>query len=138
MPGWRRHRGSRARVTGRRQPIRACLNRHFPIRSGKMGLSTGNDHKQARMNKPTTPDALLLNPLTALSPLDGRYESKTAPLRPLFSESGLIRRRVLVEIRSLLALGGHKNIKEVPPFSPATKKLLEGIVANFSESDAHR
>ena len=103
-----------------------------------MGLSTGNNHKQARMNKPTTPDALLLNPLTALSPLDGRYQSKTAPLRPLFSEYGLIRRRVLVEIRWLLALGGHKKIKEVASFSPATKKLLEGIIANFSESDAHR
>ena len=86
------------------------------------------------MNKPTTPDALLLNPLTALSPLDGRYESKTAALRPFFSEYGLIRRRVLVEIRWLLALGAHKKIKEVASFSPATKKLLEGIVANFSEN----
>ncbi|MBI3777677.1 MAG: adenylosuccinate lyase [Gammaproteobacteria bacterium] len=79
-----------------------------------------------------------LNPLTALSPLDGRYQSKTAPLRPLFSEYGLIRRRVLVEIRWLLALAAHKKIKEVPPFSPATKKLLEGVIANFSESDARR
>ena len=76
------------------------------------------------MNKPTTPDALLLNPLTALSPLDGRYQSKTAPLRPLFSEYGLIRRRVLVEIRWLLALGAHTMIKEVAPFTPATNKLL--------------
>jgi adenylosuccinate lyase len=89
------------------------------------------------MNKPTTPDALLLNPLTALSPLDGRYESKTAALRPFFSEYGLIRRRVLVEIRWLLALGS-PNRSEVASFSPATKKLLEGIIANFSESGPPR
>ncbi len=90
------------------------------------------------MNKPTKPDALPLNSLTALSPLDGRYESKTATLRPLFSEYGLIRRRVLVEIRWLLALSGHKKIREVASFSPATQKLLDGIIRNFSESDARR
>jgi adenylosuccinate lyase len=90
------------------------------------------------MNRPTKPDALPLNPLTALSPLDGRYESKTAPLRPLFSEYGLIHRRVLVEVRWLLALGEHKRIKEVPPFPPATRKRLEQIVADFSETDARR
>jgi len=90
------------------------------------------------MNKPTKSDALPLNPLTALSPLDGRYESKTAPLRPLFSEYGLIHRRVLVEIRWLLALAEHKRIKEVPPFSGATKKILDRIVIDFSEADARR
>ena len=73
--------------------------------------------KQARMNKPTTPDVLPLNALTALSPLDGRYESKTAPLRPLFSEYGLIRRRVVVEIRWLQTLAEHQQIGEIPPFS---------------------
>ncbi len=90
------------------------------------------------MKKTDTSDALQLNPLTALSPLDGRYQSKTAPLRSLFSEYGLIRRRVLVEIRWLLALAAHKKIKEVPAFSAATKKILEGIIADFSESDARR
>lgn len=90
------------------------------------------------MNKPTTSDALPLKSLTALSPLDGRYESKTAVLRPLFSEYGLIHRRVLVEIRWLIALGGHKKIKEVGPFSAAAQKQLDGIIKNFSESDAQR
>jgi adenylosuccinate lyase len=94
--------------------------------------------KQARMNKPTAPDILPLDSLTALSPLDGRYESKTAALRPLFSEYGLIRRRVAVEIRWLLALADHRQIGEVPPFSPAVKKLLEGIIENFSGNDARR
>jgi adenylosuccinate lyase len=88
------------------------------------------------MNKPNKPDALPLNPLTALSPLDGRYQNKTAELRPLFSEYGLIRHRVLVEIHWLLALGEHKKIKEVPSFSAATRKQLHDIVANFSEADA--
>src|SRR3990167_9542651 len=90
------------------------------------------------MNKPNKPDVLPLNSLTALSPLDGRYQSKIAELRPLFSEYGLIRHRVLVEIRWLLALGEHKKIKEVAPFSAATQKLLNGIVANFTEADARR
>jgi adenylosuccinate lyase len=90
------------------------------------------------MNKPNKPDALPLNPLTALSPLDGRYQSKTAELRPYFSEYGLIRHRVLVEVRWLMALAGHKKIKEVPPFSALTQKMLNGIVAEFSEADARR
>ena len=88
------------------------------------------------MKKPATTNALPLNSLTALSPLDGRYASKTAPLRPIFSEYGLIHRRVLVEVRWLIALSEHKKIKEVAPFSPATKKLLENIIKNFSYADA--
>ncbi|MDH5513149.1 MAG: adenylosuccinate lyase [Gammaproteobacteria bacterium] len=79
-----------------------------------------------------------LNPLTALSPLDGRYHNKTAELRPLFSEFGLIRHRVLVEIRWLQALGNHKKIREVAPFSSVSNKLLDGIIRNFSEADAVR
>src|SRR3970282_474073 len=90
------------------------------------------------MNKPNKPDVLPLNPLTALSPLDGRYQTKTAELRPLFSEYGLIRHRVLVEIRWLVALGDHKKIKEVAPFSPAARKLLDAIIPDFSETDARR
>ncbi|HEY5682554.1 MAG TPA: adenylosuccinate lyase [Sulfuricaulis sp.] len=90
------------------------------------------------MNKPNKPDALPLNPLTALSPLDGRYQNKTAELRPLFSEFGLIHHRILVEIHWLIALGQHKKIKEVKPFSPPTRKMLSGIITNFSETDARR
>jgi adenylosuccinate lyase len=90
------------------------------------------------MNKPTQPAAPPLNPLTALSPLDGRYESRTSPLRSLFSEYGLIRQRVLVEVRWLLALAEHKRIKEVPAFSGTARKLLERIVTDFSEADARR
>jgi adenylosuccinate lyase len=90
------------------------------------------------MNKPTKPDALPLSPLTVLSPLDGRYESKVASLRPLFSEYALIKQRVFVEIQWLIALGKEKKIKEVTNFSPQSKKILEGIAANFSINDALR
>jgi len=88
------------------------------------------------MNK--TPDNLALSPLTALSPLDGRYEKKIAPLRALFSEYGLIRFRVQVEIRWLLALSSWTALNEVPAFSPMTRSALETIVDSFSEADARR
>ncbi len=78
-----------------------------------------------------------LSPLTALSPLDGRYQGKLAALRPYFSEFALIRYRVLVEIEWLKALSMEANIYEVPPFSPATLAQLDTLVAGFSETDAN-
>jgi len=65
-------------------------------------------------------DIMALTSLTALSPLDGRYSSKVEPLRRHFSELGLIRYRVQVEIAWLKALAAEPRIKEVPPFSAAT------------------
>lgn len=79
-----------------------------------------------------------LSQLTAISPVDGRYGSKTAALRPIFSEFGLIRHRVLVEVRWLQHLASLKEITEVPEFSSETQKQLNDIVENFSESDALR
>ncbi|WP_300425248.1 adenylosuccinate lyase [uncultured Thalassolituus sp.] len=79
-----------------------------------------------------------LSALTAISPLDGRYGSKTAPLRAIFSEFGLIRARVEVEIRWLQRLAEHEAVTEVPAFSAATTALLNDIVDNFSEADAQR
>lgn len=79
-----------------------------------------------------------LSNLTAVSPVDGRYGSKTAPLRAIFSEFGLIRYRVLVEIRWLQALAATPDIDEVPPLSPHALSLLNAIVDNFSEQDAQR
>jgi adenylosuccinate lyase len=75
-------------------------------------------------------------PLTALSPLDGRYHGKLAALRGLFSEYALIRCRVLVEIEWLKALAAEPAIAEVPPFSPPTLEQLERLAAGFSEADA--
>ncbi|MGB3727435.1 MAG: adenylosuccinate lyase, partial [Glaciecola sp.] len=58
-----------------------------------------------------------LSALSALSPVDGRYGSKSESLRPFFSEYGLIKHRVLVEVRWLQALANHPEIAEVPAFS---------------------
>ncbi len=79
-----------------------------------------------------------LSALSAVSPIDGRYGSKTSQLRPIFSEYGLIRNRVIVEIRWLQKLADTPAIQEVPIFSPATNQLLNDIVDNFSEADANR
>ncbi|HAT50334.1 MAG: adenylosuccinate lyase [Nitrospirae bacterium] len=77
-----------------------------------------------------------MSSILALSPLDGRYDSKVAPLRPFFSEFGLIRYRVGVEIEWLKALSREEAIPEVPPFDPETLTLLDTLVQNFDESDA--
>ncbi|MBV2122997.1 MAG: adenylosuccinate lyase [Candidatus Thiodiazotropha sp. (ex Ctena orbiculata)] len=79
-----------------------------------------------------------LSSLTAVSPIDGRYGSKTEDLRAIFSEFGLIRHRVKVEIRWLQALAGHNDILEIPTLSEHAKNILNGIVDNFSEEDARR
>ena len=79
-----------------------------------------------------------LNELTAISPVDGRYGSKTAAFRDLFSEYGLIKHRVLVEVRWFQALAANAEIAEVPQLDEAATALLNGIVDNFSLSDAER
>jgi adenylosuccinate lyase len=79
-----------------------------------------------------------LSELTAISPVDGRYGSKTAAFRDLFSEFGLIKHRVLVEIRWFQALASHPEISEVPELDNDAMNVLNGIVDNFSLSDAQR
>jgi len=79
-----------------------------------------------------------LSSLTALSPVDGRYSSKIADLRPIFSEYGLIRHRVLVEVRWLQALARHTGITEVPTLSAHAVNLLDSIVSGFQVEDAQR
>ena len=79
-----------------------------------------------------------LSSLTALSPIDGRYASKTEALRPIFSEYGLIRHRIVVEVRWLQALAAHDQISEVPALSSHAERMLNDIVEKFSEQDAQR
>jgi adenylosuccinate lyase len=79
-----------------------------------------------------------LSALSAVSPIDGRYGSKTAALREVFSEFGLIKRRVLVEVRWLQCLAAHGGIVEVPTLSAEANRVLEEILANFGEVDARR
>ncbi|MDA7746662.1 adenylosuccinate lyase [Psychromonas sp.] len=79
-----------------------------------------------------------LSGLTAVSPVDGRYGSKTAILRDIFSEFGLIKFRVQVEVRWLQKLAQTDGIAEVPAFSAEANAHLDAIVANFCEADAQR
>ena len=76
--------------------------------------------------------------LTALSPLDGRYAGKVDALRPIFSESGLIRARVKVEVEWLLALAAEPGIVELQPFSEAAGSRLRALADGFSLADAAR
>ncbi len=79
-----------------------------------------------------------LTSLTAISPVDGRYGSKTADLRPVFSEFGLIRARVTVEVRWLQQLAAHPQITEVPALSDEANAILNSLVDNFGETEANR
>ena len=78
---------------------------------------------------------MTLSAITALSPLDGRYASRTAALRPLLSEFGLMHRRVQVEVEWFIALSD-AGFAEFKPLSEAARGLLRGLVARFSEADA--
>ncbi|MGL4381305.1 MAG: adenylosuccinate lyase [Vibrio sp.] len=79
-----------------------------------------------------------LSALTAVSPVDGRYGSKTIALRSIFSEFGLLKYRTIVEIRWLQKLAATAEIAEVPAFSAEANQFLDAIAANFSETDALR
>jgi adenylosuccinate lyase len=76
------------------------------------------------------------SPLSALSPLDGRYHKQLEPLRACFSEAALIRQRVAIEIRWLLALGAESAVGGIGPFSRETGAALDRLIAAFSEDDA--
>ncbi|MEW9570137.1 adenylosuccinate lyase [Rhodanobacter sp. Si-c] len=76
--------------------------------------------------------------LTALSPLDGRYAGKVEPLRPIFSEFGLMHRRVHVEIEWLLALAAEPGIEELPPFTDTQVKQLHTIADSFAIEEGAR
>ncbi len=83
-------------------------------------------------------DNIALSALTAISPIDGRYGAKTERLRTIFSEYGLIRYRVMVEVRWLQHLAADSAIEEVAPFSASANKLLNGLVDDFTEQHAMR
>jgi adenylosuccinate lyase len=78
---------------------------------------------------------MALTPLTALSPLDGRYHNRVAALRDTFSELALIRLRVRIEVEWLKTLAAEPSITEVPQFSPPTLTQLDETAARFSEAD---
>lgn len=79
---------------------------------------------------------MALTSLNAISPIDGRYGNKTQALRDYFSEYGLVRFRVEVEVRWLQQLSNHTDITECPAFSDEANAYLNAIVSDFSEDDA--
>jgi adenylosuccinate lyase len=79
-----------------------------------------------------------VNPLLALSPLDGRYAGKVDALRPVFSEYGLVRARVRVEVEWLLALAAEPGIAGLKPFDAATRDRVRALADDFSVADAAR
>jgi len=79
---------------------------------------------------------MTFNKLTSISPIDGRYSDKTGPLKTIFSEFGLIKYRLLVEVRWLEAMSKNSEISEVPLFSSEANKKLLAIADNFSIEDA--
>ena len=78
----------------------------------------------------------MINPLSALSPLDGRYAAATDPLRPIFSEYGLMKARVRVELEWLKALAAEPKIGEVAPFSDGTLTEIDSVINGFSPDNA--
>ncbi|MCH9699676.1 MAG: adenylosuccinate lyase, partial [Gammaproteobacteria bacterium] len=81
---------------------------------------------------------MTLSPLTAVSPIDGRYANKIEMLRPIFSEYGLIRYRVYIEVEWLKALAMDVGITEINRFTKDTIEQLDNLVIQFSEADAER
>ena len=79
-----------------------------------------------------------LNPLTAISPIDGRYLNKVNDLQPILSEYGLIKYRLLIEIEWFKALSNNAHISEIPTFSTKSIEFLNNIYKNFSLADAER
>ncbi len=79
-----------------------------------------------------------LNALTAISPVDGRYGSKVSVFRDIFSEYGLIRNRVTVELRWLQKLAAHPGITEVSAFSASANQFLDRMISEFNLADAER
>jgi adenylosuccinate lyase len=83
-------------------------------------------------------DAMILTPLTALSSIDGRYAARTAALRPICSEFGLIHRRVIVEVRWFEALAANPDIAELPALTPAATTFLDHLIERFDVTAAER
>ncbi|MGH8414915.1 MAG: adenylosuccinate lyase, partial [Gammaproteobacteria bacterium] len=79
-----------------------------------------------------------LSPLTAISPLDGRYALRVDTLRDLFSEYGLMRQRLQIEIAWLLAFADHPGVSEIKPLSDDARAQLEQLLGGFDLAAAAR
>src|SRR6185312_5649892 len=95
-------------------------------------------HSRMHLSSSLGSAPMALTALTALSPLDGRYAAKVEALRPIFSEFGLMHRRLQVEIEWLLVLANAPGIVELQPFAPAQVDALRALVTDFSAADGER
>lgn len=114
-----------------RDVLKACFEKPHP-HSGPCRCKMGDCEIR------TISNSMELSPLTAISSIDGRYGSKTEALRDIFSEHGLIKRRVLVEVRWLQAMADHPGIEELPALSDEANDFLDEVVANHSLEDSQR
>lgn len=112
------------------------------VRNSTSGCRLSSKHTRLSAKGPlrafSSSLALPPSPLTAISPIDGRYAHVTAPLRAIFSEFGLMKNRVRVEVEWVIFMASHAQIKEVKPLSPEAVRDLKAIVANFGLADAER
>src|SRR5690606_21682304 len=123
----------------------AAEMRSWPRRPGIQELESGNSSASRppfRGAAPAEPDRGArmnrLTELTAISPVDGRYAGKSEALRDIFSEFGLIRHRVIVEVRWLQHLAALPGVVEVPALSRDASAFLDAIAKDFSVADAAR
>jgi adenylosuccinate lyase len=107
-----------------------------PPRPEQTGADAGDSYNRGMPATPAhpAPASAVPTPISALSPLDGRYAARLAPLRPVMSELGYMHRRVQVEIAWFIALSD-AGFAEFKPLSPGARTYLLGLVKNFSEAD---
>ncbi len=107
----------------------------MPIRAVQLPGAGAATHRATPVHTPAGTSSMQLSPLTALSPLDGRYAPKLAALRPMLSEFGLMHHRVQVEVEWFIALSD-AGFAEFKPLSEACRGLLRSLSLRFSEADA--
>lgn len=103
-----------------------------------MGCSIMVPPRMLEVESKQNGETMELNTLSAVTPIDGRYSKATLKLREIFSEYGLIRSRAIVEVTWLIRLADTKELDDIPPLTDAGRKKLNGLIYNFSMTDAER
>ncbi|PIN18913.1 Adenylosuccinate lyase [Handroanthus impetiginosus] len=132
-----KHINSRSFYCNRTSSFASFRAYRSPVWKASIKENSGSTKSVSKVNMTvTTADDVELSSLTALSPLDGRYWAKVKDLAPFMSEFGLIKFRVLVEIRWLLKLSQIAEVPEVPRFSEEAESYLQNLIDQFNMDDA--